>query len=666
MKLSVIVPAHNEEARVGRMLDAYLPHFSARYGNEVEFIVVVNGSTDRTDEVVREYAVRYPCMQCVVEPKRIGKGGALLLGFQRASGDLVGFVDADGATPPAAFDDLVGELGDAGAVIASRWRRGADVSPRQPWSRRMASRVFNTLVRLGFGLRLTDTQCGAKLMRREVLAKILPNLGITRWAFDVDLLFQLKRQGCAIREIPTTWHDVAGSKLEIGRASVEMLAALVRLRLLYSPFRWVVTLYDKFVGPLIHPPGLERDRLFRHSLLLWGGGQVANLFNVLFQFAMLRMLTQVDYGILAAMLGVVIVVGTPVSSMARTMSHFSALHLKQGERGRAVGLAVRVSRDLFPVAIVLLLATVVSSHRVATFFRLESAVPVLITGILLVLSLYRPVLIGVLNGAQSFAWCALLQITLWLARVAIAVALVVWGWAAAGALSAHALAFVFNLVLAAVAVKLVLGGGSSPPGPTRQVYVYFLKYMTALAGYSVLAGVDVVLVKHYFPEAEAGRFAVGANLARAVIFFAQPITAAMFPKVVSSGAASYASGRTLLKAVVLVTVITLGFVVALSLFPGLVVGILAGRGGANAVPVFRAMVWAMAPLSVLFIIINFELAQRRFRITIPLLVCAGAYVLAVVLWHQTLFQVIVCLSVAGVAALVLSLACLPWRSMRRG
>jgi hypothetical protein len=163
----------------------------------------------------------------------------------------VGFVDADGSTPPEAFEELVRRIGDAGAVIANRWHPESRISP-QPWSRRLASRVFNGVVRVLFGIRITDTQCGAKLMTQKALQDVLPHLGITQWAFDVDLLFQLSRHGHRILEIPTAWHDSAGSHLRVGRASIEMLVAVVRLRLIYSPFRWIVALYDRTLGRLIH------------------------------------------------------------------------------------------------------------------------------------------------------------------------------------------------------------------------------------------------------------------------------------------------------------------------------------------------------------------------------------------------------------------------------
>ncbi|MBN1269088.1 MAG: glycosyltransferase family 2 protein [Kiritimatiellae bacterium] len=251
MKLSIVAPAHNEEQRIVPFLDVYTAYFDARYGSDYELIAVINGSTDLTEQIVRDYAGRAPQMKVIVEPASVGKGGALVMGLERAAGELVGYVDADGATPPEAFQDLVEHIGDAGAIIASRWIKGAVVSPRQPLARRVASRIFNFLVRRLFRVKIWDTQCGAKLMRREALRKVLPDLRVTRWAFDVDLLFQLRRAGYRIVEWPTVWHDKSGSQLRVARASAEMFVAIVRLRLLYSPLRWVVALYDRTVGRVV-------------------------------------------------------------------------------------------------------------------------------------------------------------------------------------------------------------------------------------------------------------------------------------------------------------------------------------------------------------------------------------------------------------------------------
>ena len=658
MQLSIIVPAHNEEHRIGRMLDAYLPFFVDRYGSDVEFIVVINGSTDDTERVVNGYTERYPQLTTIMEPDRIGKGGALMLGFKEASGELVGFSDADGSTPPEAFHDLIDSIGDADTIIASRWCKGAQVSPKQPLARRIASRAFNMLTRMLFGLHLTDTQCGAKLLNRDAMQEVLPDLGITRWAFDVDLLFQLKRAGRKIIEIPTTWCDIAGSKVKVAQTSFDMALALTRLRLVYSPFRWVVFLYQKYIDPFIHPPGMEHDHLFRHSFLLMIGGQVAGIGNVLFQMVMVRMLSDVEYGVMASMLGVFFIVSVPMGALGRSSSHFTARLIQDGRRDEIAGLVRRLLRDLTAIAVPCLLLAVVFRHSVAGFFRLESVTPMLITLFAVVATLYRPITGGALNGAQAFFWCSALGISWSFLRIVLAVFLVLCVGGASGALLGHLLAVVASLALSFVLLLHVVRPATAGTYRSRGVYRYFAFLAAALLGYAVLSYADMIIVKHYFAATEAGQYAYAAMAARIAFFLPQPIVNAMFPKVVSSGATSRESRRTLLKALVLVAIVVAGAAMVCTLIPGLILRVLTGEYRPELISLVRTLAWALAPLPVILVIMNYELAQRRYAIAWPLLMCAAGYLAIVTVWHQTLHQVVYVLAAASVCALVMASLCL--------
>lgn len=252
MNLSLIIPAYNEERRLGATLENYARWMEGKFPGDAELIVVANGSSDQTAAVAREMASAHPCIRVLEDRRRIGKGGAILMGMDAAQGDRIGFVDADGATPPEAFQMLVEGLGGAGLCMANRWRPDSRISPPQPFLRRAASRVFNGLVRLLFGFRTTDTQCGAKLWSRQAQAAVRSKIGITRWAFDVDLLFQIKRAGLELVDVPTIWRDQAGSHVQLGKSSWEMVLAVGRLRLLYSSLRWIVFLYDGSLGRWIH------------------------------------------------------------------------------------------------------------------------------------------------------------------------------------------------------------------------------------------------------------------------------------------------------------------------------------------------------------------------------------------------------------------------------
>jgi hypothetical protein len=144
-------------------------------------------------------------------------------------------VDADGATPPRAFLDLVKKIGVADCVIGSRWMPGAVIHQSQTGNRQFASRVFHLIVQLLFWLGIRDTQCGAKVMKREVIEKIHSRLQIADMAFDINLLVSIKRAGFRILEAPTEWTDKAGSKVALVRASLTMFLSVIRVRLIYWP-----------------------------------------------------------------------------------------------------------------------------------------------------------------------------------------------------------------------------------------------------------------------------------------------------------------------------------------------------------------------------------------------------------------------------------------------
>jgi len=246
MKLSIIIPAYNEERRIESSLDEYLPHFSNR-PYDTEFIIIIEGD-DKTLDIVKNFQKSYKNIVWEYSHCRLGKGGAIVRGFKHATGDLIGFVDADASTKPQAFEDLVKNISINDGVIASRKISGAKLVRKEPLLQRVGSRGFNTLVRLMFFLPFKDTQCGAKLFTRQAVLAVLPELGITEFSFDIDLLFRLVKKGFKIKELPTVWEYKPGTQFNFRKwfwkLIPSMFLSLCRLRLLYSPLKQIIKTYD--------------------------------------------------------------------------------------------------------------------------------------------------------------------------------------------------------------------------------------------------------------------------------------------------------------------------------------------------------------------------------------------------------------------------------------
>jgi len=241
-KLSIIIPAYNEGERIERTLEEYCTFFKNQ-GVAYEILVVLNACTDNTLDIVKKQQKKFGEIK-FLEFEQGGKGFAIAEGFKNAlerENDLIGFVDADMATPPESFYDLVGNIVDSGGVIASRWLNESIIKTKQSLLRRFVSRGFNFIVRSFFLFPYEDTQCGAKLFKKKVIKEIVNELCLTEWAFDINLLYLCKKKKFKIVEMPTVWEDKTGSKInKLGKTSFQMFSGVLRLRLIYSPFEKIL------------------------------------------------------------------------------------------------------------------------------------------------------------------------------------------------------------------------------------------------------------------------------------------------------------------------------------------------------------------------------------------------------------------------------------------
>lgn len=246
-KVSIVIPAYNEEKRIGKTLEEYFDFFNKLKENMVldyEIIVVLNACKDNTKAIVE----KFKCNELIVlDFERGGKGFAVVEGFKNAltrNSNLIGFIDADNATPPNVFYGLIRNINGYDGIIANRWDKRSKVDYARNISRQFIGRIFNFIVRVLFILPHKDTQCGAKLFKKRLIKEIYPKLGASEWSFDVDLLFYARFFGFKIKSIPTEWHDKKGSKIS-RKTPARMFFSVVRLRLVHSPLYFILRFHQK-------------------------------------------------------------------------------------------------------------------------------------------------------------------------------------------------------------------------------------------------------------------------------------------------------------------------------------------------------------------------------------------------------------------------------------
>jgi dolichyl-phosphate beta-glucosyltransferase len=236
-KLSIIVPAFNEAARVGRSIEKIIDYLSDQRAQS-ELIVVDDGSTDETaavaqaslkgSQVVKTRLIRY-------EQNR-GKGHAVRVGLLEAQANIALFSDADLSTPITETPKLVEPIrqGECDLTFGSRALDRRLIGVHQPWRREQGGRVFNLIVRLATGLPFWDTQCGFKAFRMSVCRPLIEAAQIDRFGFDVELIYLAHLAHLRLQEIPVRWDHSVGGPLDLSgnysRDSVRMINEVRRIR----------------------------------------------------------------------------------------------------------------------------------------------------------------------------------------------------------------------------------------------------------------------------------------------------------------------------------------------------------------------------------------------------------------------------------------------------
>lgn len=226
-----MVPAYNEELRIQRTLERLAEYYDAQ-DYDYDVAVISDGSTDRTNAIVDEFAKTHSKFSLVRSEPNQGKGAVVRLGMLQATGDYVLFCDADLATPQEETEKLLPRVQNgADIAIGSRPLRESSLEIRQPWYREMLGRTFNGVVQMLAIKGIADTQCGFKVFTREAAQEVFKRCKLNGFSFDLEALMIARDLGYKIEEIPIRWMHQEGSKVRVLRDGTRMVLDLVKLRL---------------------------------------------------------------------------------------------------------------------------------------------------------------------------------------------------------------------------------------------------------------------------------------------------------------------------------------------------------------------------------------------------------------------------------------------------
>jgi len=249
---SIVIPAFNEAHRIPATLESVVSCIRAR-GWSAEVVVVDDGSTDATAQVVRAFVEHAPEVRLMQNPGNRGKGYSVRSGLLNALGEVVMFTDADLSAPMEEAQGLFDAIaGGADIAIGSRWLERNRQTIRQPLYRQFFGRCFNGVTRLVMGLHFADTQCGFKAFTRAAAQTIFQLQTIERWGFDPEILFIAVKRGYSIAEVPVSWAHDERTRMSYLKDGMKMLEEIAIVR-------WNALLgrYNKHVER-IHREGLVK------------------------------------------------------------------------------------------------------------------------------------------------------------------------------------------------------------------------------------------------------------------------------------------------------------------------------------------------------------------------------------------------------------------------
>lgn len=410
-------------------------------------------------------------------------------------------------------------------------------------------------------------------------------------------------------------------------------------------------------------PAPESGRLLKHSLLLMAATQFGSVANLLFQVLTMHRLPKEEYGVLATMLSLAVMIGTPMEALRTAVAHHFARLAGTGRAGQGLALFCHWGRWVLLASGTVWLGGALASGALARLYHLPSAGPVLMMVLILGGSLATPLFLGAMQGFQAFGWFALTSQSWGVVRLVwVAVLLGAVGTQVTVLLWAQVAAVAATLLLGGLGLRRLLPRGAAEGPAETPSLTYLARSLAMMAAFAFLMNADLSFVKHYFDPVAAGGFAVAATIARAIVFLPMPVALAMFPKVVSRGESSRASWRTLGFALGLVLAIILGAVAACWLLAPWLLRLFTGaEADAIQIGLLRGMLLALSPLGLTWLLMNFELAQHRFGALPGLAVCAAGYGLTALLRHGSPWQIMEALGGWGLLSAAVVLCGLPWK-----
>lgn len=406
-------------------------------------------------------------------------------------------------------------------------------------------------------------------------------------------------------------------------------------------------------------------KLARASSWLVVGGVAGGILGYLFQIIMGRMLSVSEYGIFSALMAMIVVIGAPMTTLSMIISRRVSTYRSEQDNGKLGYLFYWINRKLLLIAVVLIVLVVFNIKPLQNFLLIEKSAHLYLLLIILLIAFPQAVNNAYLQGLQYFKWLSVSGVLATLLKIIITVILIYFGLGVAGALGGVIFSTFIILILTYVVLRPSLSkNNASISNTTHLLFKSAMPVLLANVAFVVMTQIDIVLVKYYFSEQEAGIYAAASILGKAVMYLPGGIAMALFPMVAENHASGKSSAHFMFQAVGVTALLSLTGALFYYFFADSIIVLLYGTDYKEAANVLKYFGFAILPMALVMVAEHFLIAMGRVLFAYLFMVVAPLQLIAIYYYHDTLLDIVAVLSISGVI-LVVSGYGLLWRTFKK-
>ncbi|MFC1504602.1 oligosaccharide flippase family protein [Spirochaetota bacterium] len=411
---------------------------------------------------------------------------------------------------------------------------------------------------------------------------------------------------------------------------------------------------------VVSEAGTHRDHILKDSMILFIATVLMNGFKFLYHMYTSRVLGPEKYGILVTFLGLLIILTIPALSLQMTISKKTTRFKTQGKLGSVRALFFSTSRWFLLLGIGACIILLILQKPLCTFFHINDPFFVIILAVIVIINLLLPVVKGILQGMQRFISFGAVISSDAILKVFYVFVLFKLGIMLRGALSSNLISIGSVYIISTGLLLYFLTKKAPQPQAEdtsiskKEIFGYALPVFASMLGFSLLGYLDVLLVKHFFNDYNAGLYSATSIVGKAFLFFPDAIAMVLFPKVSEKFELKLDTRSLLLKGLALTFGISLTGVAFCWFFPRLVITILFGEKFLGVAPIVQYFGLAILPLVLLNVIIQYSLAVHRYVFLIFMYMGIILYVFLLWFFHDTFFHVLRALFFSNLFILMMS------------